>query len=95
MKTSRVLLDVGFERLRQEQLKAEGRFKHTCADPEMNHVECLAVLVEEVGEVARAALELGGLVSDKHRDKVECELDLYKELIQVAAVAVAWAERLS
>lgn len=47
----------------------------------------LAILVEEVGEVAEAMQK--GLVSEKDTDAS----DLLKELIQVAAVAVAIAEQ--
>ena len=45
--------------------------------------ESLVVLVEEVGEVARA------MTYDEGDDD-----QLYAELIQVAAVAAAWAERI-
>jgi hypothetical protein len=69
------------ERLRQVQLKTEGRFEHTCADPEATDGYRLTVLVEEVGEVARAVLESDGR-------------GLREELVQVAAVAVAWIEGL-
>lgn len=48
----------------------------------------LAILVEEVGEVAEAMQK--GLVSEKDTDAS----DLLKELIQVAAVAVAIAEQI-
>lgn len=47
----------------------------------------LAILVEEVGEVAEAMQK--GLVSEKDTDAS----NLLKELIQVAAVAVAIAEQ--
>jgi hypothetical protein len=83
--TCDVLGEVNRERLRQDQLKGEGRFTHTCAD-DMPLGEKLAMLVEEVGEVSRCVLEMGGKANDKHGR------DLRKELIQVAAVAVAWAE---
>ena len=78
------------ERHRQERLKDEGRFALTCADPVSNGAR-LAVLVEEVGEVARAVLEQGidGEVAyDKHGKNIE------KELVQVAAVCVAWLQGL-
>lgn len=42
------------ERERQDQLKASGKFKYTCADKEIGHMECLAILLEEVGEAAQA-----------------------------------------
>lgn len=66
------------ECVRQIKLKDEGRFTFTCADPEMTHPERLAVLVEEVGEVARAILE----GADRS--------NLRTELIQAAAVCVSW-----
>lgn len=86
-----ILIEVGAERARQDQLKAAGRFAKTCADPMTNGAR-LAVLGEEFGEVCRAMLEIGegGEVSyDKHGK------DLRKELIQVAAVCVAWVEGLA
>ncbi len=76
------------ERARQDELKADGRFVATCADDYLDDSEKLAVLMEEVGECARAVLERDRLVSDRH------DANLKKELIQVAAVAVAWAESL-
>jgi hypothetical protein len=82
------LADVYHERRRQDDLKAAGRFAHTCADVDMGNAERLAVLVEEVGEVARCVSETAGLANDKHGR------DLRAELVQVAAVAVAWIEGL-
>lgn len=76
------------ERRRQDDLKREGRFAYTCADPELTHGQKLAVLIEEVGEVARAISEDADVAHDKHG------VELRKELIQVAAVAAAWAESL-
>ena len=76
------------ERHRQERLKSEGRFSMTCADA-MSDLERLAVLTEEVGEVARAILEQSRLTNDDHGK------ELKKELVQVAAVCVAWLEGLS
>lgn len=95
MNTGDVLLEVASERARQEELQRSGRFPWTCARvyaPYSNapgiHFEQgeripqpakLAVLAEEFGEVARAVCE--------------CDMkNLREELIQVAAVAVAWAE---
>lgn len=71
------------ERMRQEQLQAEGRFAHTPADPEMSDTAFLAVLMEEVGEVARA-------INDGEGAK-----RLKDELVQVAAVCVARFELLA
>ena len=44
------------------------------------------ILNEETGEVARAVLECNQLVQRDHQA-------LYEELVQTAAVAVAWAEQ--
>jgi NTP pyrophosphatase (non-canonical NTP hydrolase) len=87
MTTSLVLLEVRQERHRQEQLRREGRFTYTLATPDgMDDGEKLAALMEEVGEVARAILGDHDIVQDGG--------DVRKELIHVAAVAVAWAESL-
>lgn len=76
------------ERERQDALKADGRFRFTCADLEMDDAERTAVLGEEFGEVCRAVLEKSRLANDRHGK------ELRKELAQVAAVAVAWIEAL-
>lgn len=75
---AQVLSDVSDERNRQEQLW--GIQRH-------NYGAWLTILVEEVGEVAQAMQK--GMVSQKETDSS----DLYKELIQVAAVACAIAEQ--
>lgn len=72
-----VLSDVNEERERQNQ--KWGLQRHPMGD-------WLKILVEEVGEVAQA-MQVGD-VSYKDSDAS----DLYKELIQTAAVAVAIAE---
>lgn len=74
-----ILSKVSDERIRQERLKAAGKFPYTPEDPQCSNQEALTILVEEVGEVARALQE----------KDVE---NLKDELIQVAAVAVAWVE---
>lgn len=68
------------ERQYQEQ-KWTGNGKQTCADPAMDGRLKYVVLGEEFGEVGRALLE--GDFSN-----------LRDELVQVAAVAVAWVEAL-
>lgn len=72
-----VLLDVAKERGRQIRL-----YGHQ----QKNNSEWLAVLVEEVGEAAQAMQKDTEAAKDTDAD------DLYKELVQVAAVAVKWAE---
>jgi hypothetical protein len=80
--TGLVLHSIGDERERQTAKIAAGKIPWDCADNEVPSSAKLAVLVEEVGEVANA------LIEDKHVS------ELYAELIQVAAVAAAWAESL-
>lgn len=86
----RILAEVSDERLRQEALKLAGRFTHTCADA-MPDGARVAVLGEEFGEVCRAVLESGtaGTTSQDVHGKA-----LRAELVQVAAVAIAWIEGL-
>lgn len=71
------------ERDRQE-IRWAGNHAHgkgSCASPDVAEPVKVAVLTEEVGEVARALL-------DGDRAGLETEL------VQVAAVAVAWLEAL-
>ncbi len=65
------------ERDRQEQLHADGTLPWICSQPDCPDVLRLSALMEEVGEVGSALLGDG---------------DLRTELVQVAAVAVAWLE---
>lgn len=78
-----VLRAVRKERARQEKLHGP----KTCASSGLPTPIKLAVLTKEVGEVAKWICEHWGTV-------VETD-DLRAELIQVAAVAVAWAESLT
>ena len=59
------------------------------ANRKLHPLEWNVILGEEVGEVARAILE-GGLDCED----VEHRMRLREELVQVAAVAVAWLEAL-
>ena len=72
--TRRVLINVAFERLLQDRAWPDQQ-----RDP---LTPWLAILVEEVGEAARASLA----------NKSDGPQDLRAELVQVAAVAVAWIE---
>lgn len=86
----KIVADVLRERDRQDQLKASGRFKFTCADPELIDTQRLAILLEEVGEAGRAILNQIGLAKDQgYRIGHD---HLRTELIQVMAVALAWVE---
>jgi hypothetical protein len=91
------------ERKRQEGLKAAGKFSATCADAELSDADCFSVLAEEVGEAADELLALLltvklGRVGHTVNEAIQRPRDprkLHTELVQVAAVAVAWCERLS
>jgi NTP pyrophosphatase (non-canonical NTP hydrolase) len=83
------LIDIAKERERQERLKVEGRFKYTCADKTLTTGEKLAILTEELGEVAHAVKVRAALTTNRTDDA-----DLRKELVQVAAIALAWVESL-
>jgi NTP pyrophosphatase (non-canonical NTP hydrolase) len=93
--------DIFAERERQEKLKAEGKFLFTCAD-EVDETVKLAVLAEEFGEVAKEVTELtimydkiiqGKITEDDiNTQEIQNYKKLRTELIQVAAVCVAWVE---
>lgn len=87
-----ILNEIKTERLRQGEMKREGRFLYTCADDGLTNAEKMTVLLEEVGEVAREVLTQEG--RRLARDTVETKEALRKELIQVAAVSLAWIEAL-
>lgn len=96
------LLDEIFdERKRQETLKAEGKFLWTCSDKSRSNAEKLAVLLEEVGEAAKEVVEeiiqidkAAAVFPSSSMNIRDTKVDLRKELIQVAAVCVAWLEAL-
>jgi hypothetical protein len=56
--------------------------EHSMMNPELPPGERLAILVEEVGEVATAL----------NYDQKGKRPDLFRELLQVAAMAAIWAE---
>jgi NTP pyrophosphatase (non-canonical NTP hydrolase) len=88
--TEGVLQDVLAER--QRQIESWGMTKGDCAQPSTPDTRRLGILTEEVGEVAELVND-DGIISDRPRAVVV--KDLYEELIQVAAVAVAWCEGLT
>ena len=84
--TIKALKDVGDER--KHQLKKWGDQHH-------GHAWWLVIETEELGEVARAIFEWrddsdAGLLTDQGRAKRDALIR--SELVQVAAVAVAWIE---
>lgn len=101
---TRVVTEVVDERVRQEALKAAGKFLWSCADNEalrnktlraVSEPEKFAVLGEEFGEVAREVVEqMIALDRGDGERSLECLRKTRKELIQVAAVCVAWVESL-
>jgi hypothetical protein len=90
-----ILIDIVDERRRQEEIgdrkREQGIDWRSCADPALDGGDWqrFAILGEEVGEVARAILEAG--YSQDGLDPVG-DRDLRAEIVQVAAVAVAWVE---
>ncbi len=89
-----VLKDIIAERDRQERLRDEGKFHWTCASADESNSDKLAILAEEFGETAKEVTEL--IINKNAAARVTNQLkrNLYKELVQTAAVAVAWAEAL-
>lgn len=99
-----VYMEISRERDRQDWLRSQGKFRATLADTEpgwgatgpdatYGHVLTLAekhaVLSRKVGDVARQCLAIGNLTRDV------ADLDTLRvELVQVAALAVAWIESL-
>lgn len=77
---ARVLVIV--ELKRQLALKESGKFKYTCEDNELTDGERLTILVEEVGEIARAM---------QNKDSN----NLREEITQVAAVAISWLSNIT
>jgi hypothetical protein len=101
MAIEEVLRDVGVERLRQEDLRQSGKFLWTCAAEGVPLDRKMSVLSEEVGEVAKEVVDFGiardkykkeKLAFPRHREIAIRLSILRKELVQVAAVCVAWIE---
>lgn len=105
--TGGILLEIQQERERQEQLKRAGKFLFTPADEVMTNPERLAILAEEFGETAKEVTEeiiLETKARKQHLHPKDSEVwniprvallrKMRTELIQVAAVCVAWVEGL-
>lgn len=96
------LAEIVRERIRQESIgerkRAEGIDWRSCADPEIfgGELARYAVLGEEFGEVGRAILEAGyassAVAAGEEPLRFEGILHLRAELVQVAAVSLAWLE---
>lgn len=83
----KIFSDIVEERERQEKLRLEGKFAYGPESDELTNSEKLAILMEEVGEVARA-------VCEDIPGSAENLANLREELVQVAALAVGWLEGL-
>jgi len=110
LRTQRIMQAVYDERVRQEALKASGKFRWTCADNDFQQVtdggrserrvsitnsEKGVVLGEEFGEAMTEVVEeIIGRDRGDEEHEAKSRSNLRKELIQVAAVAVAWVESL-
>lgn len=88
---SLIMSAIHAERMRQERLKAAGKFVFSCADAGISDLGRLAVLTEEVGEVAHELNEQIGKPA-RRQAHFDSQARLRDELIQVAAVCVAWLE---
>jgi hypothetical protein len=99
---SAILLAVSSEQDRQEALLAGGKFPWASSTVGRPHAEKLAVLSEEVGEVAKEVVEhliTYGKYTAERREMPPHRVEHYRrrireELVQVAAVAVGWIEAL-
>lgn len=87
-KVASALARVLVERLRQLELQASGKFRYTLSDDGMTDDQRLACIVEKVGNIARIARQQP--IDGDDDDAAQ----LRTELTQVAALAVAWIERL-
>lgn len=88
---------VAAERARQRALLEDGVIEDDCSDLMVNDFIKLGVLAEEFGEASRAANKLQELMRRPGADVARLlwrRKNLRMELIQTAAVAVAWAESL-
>lgn len=119
IKQAQILIHIAAERTRQEELKKEGRFPFTAADPSLSDVERLPMFIEEVGEISRAVQEMpesglqpvsfagkfdqrraetGNPEATRHGNRKPIDIrrgtveNLRRELVQAAAIAVAWIE---
>lgn len=98
MSTEDILVEVFRERVRQEQAHLDGKHPIRIAAAGTDNGFRCSVLMEEVGEVAHEVNEIAGVIKRNPMNAGECveyrRERLKKELIQVAAVAVAWVRGL-
>lgn len=87
---ARVLREVAIERRRQDELHKDSN----CSNRAISTGRKFIILGEEVGEVSKECCDLTGPPWPRLEQIPEIKARLKTELIQVAAVAVAWAESL-
>lgn len=75
------------ERERQETLIHAGKFKYSCDSPQLTHLRKLSVLAEEFGEAAKEVNDMA-----EYGEEYQRRMKLRAELIQTAAVCIAWLE---
>ena len=85
------IAEIHNERNRQVELQLDGKFTHTLSDDGMTDYGRVTAIMEEVGEVSRACLVRAGEATD---DIDASDAALRKELSQIAALSLAWMERL-
>lgn len=94
-----VMTLIWLERRRQMDLLRTGKHRYTCATAGIKPELKLCVLMEEVGEVARALDHLENFPGCKSSEDFKKKFTAAKEhvreeLVHVAAVTVAWLEAL-
>ena len=101
-KLHHILQLIATERARQAALLHAGKIRQNCADPGVHPDRKLRVATEELGEVARAidiieAIAYNPNLTPELRAKelIAAHAHLRVELIQIAAVCVAFAESLT
>jgi NTP pyrophosphatase (non-canonical NTP hydrolase) len=77
-----------FHAIRMERRRQIGKFGDQAAKP---NIRWLGILAEEAGEVAKVVMQHD---DDQYVYEESTLADLRKELIQTAAVAIAWIEKL-
>lgn len=79
---------IKIERIRQEHLQRTDLIPYTAASTNVTNYQKIAILAEEVGEISK-------VLNDYYKTDADQRLsDLKSELIQAAAVCVAWLESL-
>ena len=95
-----ILEKIWLERLRQKQLLRDGKILFTCDSSIVGPDRKLRVLVERIGEVARAVEQMeftvlrGKLSPHRSAKSTGTRHDLRNELTQLAAAGIAWLESL-